>query len=113
MSLLTVLNWTCFLKRLHCGSVVQNLPLNARDAGSILGLERCPGEGNGNPLQYFCLGNPMDREAWQAKFMGFQKSWTWLKDQTTIESSKREIYFFDISYQGNLVIYSILQHRAN
>ena len=34
--------------------------------GLILGLGRCPGEGNGNPLQYSCLGNLMDREAWQA-----------------------------------------------
>ena len=39
---------------------------NAGDAGSIPGLERSPGEGNGNPLQYSCLGNPMDRGAWQA-----------------------------------------------
>ena len=36
------------------------------EQGSILGLERCPGEGNGYPLQYFCLENPMDRRAWQA-----------------------------------------------
>ena len=37
---------------------------NAGDLGSIPGLGRSPGEGNGNPLQYFCLENPMDREAW-------------------------------------------------
>ena len=37
-----------------------------RDVGSILGLGRCPGGGHGNPLQYSCLGNPMDRGAWQA-----------------------------------------------
>ena len=36
------------------------------DLGSIPGSGRSPGEGNGNPLQYSCLGNPMDREAWQA-----------------------------------------------
>ena len=48
--------------------VVKNLPANAgdiRDAGSIPGLGRSPGEGNGNPLQYSCLENPMDRGAWQ------------------------------------------------
>ena len=45
------------------GSVVKNLPINAGDAGSILGWERSPGKGNGNPLQYSCLGNPIDREA--------------------------------------------------
>ena len=37
---------------------------NAGDPGLIPGSGRCPGEGNGNPLQYFCLGNPMDRGAW-------------------------------------------------
>ena len=37
---------------------------NAGDLDSIPGSERCPGEGNGNPLQYYCLGNPMDRAAW-------------------------------------------------
>ena len=42
----------------------KELPYNAGDAGSIPGLGRSPGEGNDNPLQYFCLGNPMDREAW-------------------------------------------------
>ena len=48
------------------GSVVSNLPASAGDAGSISGLGRCPGEGNGNPFQYFCLGNPIVRGAWQA-----------------------------------------------
>ena len=51
------------------GTVVKNLPANAEDArdmGSIPGLGRSPGEGNGNPLQYFCLENSVDREAWQA-----------------------------------------------
>ena len=45
------------------GSVVKNLPANAGDTSSIPGLERSPGEGNVNPLQYFCLENPMDRGA--------------------------------------------------
>ena len=39
-------------------------PVNARDLGSIPVLGRCPGERNGNPLQYSCLGNPKDRGAW-------------------------------------------------
>ena len=47
------------------GSVVKNLPANAGNAGSVTGLRRFPGEGNGNVLQYSCLGNPMDRGAWQ------------------------------------------------
>ena len=47
------------------GSVVKNPPANAGDAGLIPGSGRCPGEGNGNPLQYPCL-DPMDRGAWWA-----------------------------------------------
>ena len=49
--------------------MVKNLPVNAgelRDMDSILELERSSGEGHTNPLWYSCLGNPMDREAWQA-----------------------------------------------
>ena len=45
---------------------VKNLPTNVGDLGSIPGLGRSPGEGNGNPLQYSCLGSPMDRGAWWA-----------------------------------------------
>ena len=45
------------------GPVVKNPPGNAEDASSIPGLGRPPGEGNGNPLQYACLGNPMDKGA--------------------------------------------------
>ena len=44
--------------------MVKNLPANAGDAGSIPGLGRSPGGGNGNPLQYSCLKNPMDRGDW-------------------------------------------------
>ena len=44
--------------------MVKNLPANAGDKGSIPGLGRSPGEGNGNPLQYFCLENPTDGGAW-------------------------------------------------
>ena len=47
---------------------------NAGDLGSITGSGRSPGEGNGNPLQYFCLGNPMDRGDWRATVHGVTKS---------------------------------------
>ena len=50
--------------------MVKNPPANARDVGSIPGLGRSPGEGNGNPLQHSCLGNPTDRGAWQATVHG-------------------------------------------
>ena len=61
---------------------VKNLPVNAgdiRDLGSIPGLGRSPGGGHGNPLQYSCLENPMDRGAWRATVHGVAKSWTRLK----------------------------------
>jgi len=47
---------------------------NAGDLGLIPGLGRSPGEGNGSPLQYCCLENPMDRGAWQAEVHGVAKS---------------------------------------
>ena len=50
------------------------------ELGSIPGLGRSPGEGHGNPLQYFCLENPMDRWAWQATDHGVTKSLTWLSN---------------------------------
>ena len=55
------------------GSEVRNLPINAgdaRDPGSIPGLGRSLSEGNGNPSQYSCLGNSIDRGAWQATIHG-------------------------------------------
>ena len=48
------------------GSAVNNPPADAGDVGLIPGLRRFPGEGNGNALHYSCLGNPIDRGAWQA-----------------------------------------------
>ena len=51
-------------------SVGKESACNAGDLGSIPGLGRYPGEGNGNPLQYSCLENPMDREAWEATVHG-------------------------------------------
>ena len=55
------------------GTVVKNLLANAGDTGSIPESGRSPGEGNGDPLQYSCLGNPRDREAWQATIHGVVK----------------------------------------
>ena len=53
--------------------MIKNTPANAGDAGSIPGSGRCPGEGNGNPLQYSCLGDPTDRGAWWATVHGVTK----------------------------------------
>ena len=55
------------------GSMVKNPPAYAGDADSIPGSGRCPGEGNGKPLQYSCLGHPMDRGAWWATVHGVAK----------------------------------------
>ena len=58
--------------------MVKNLPARAGDAswvGKLIpGLGRCPGEGNDYPLQYSCLGNPLDTEAWWATVHGVAKS---------------------------------------
>ena len=65
------------------GSDGKESACNARaagDVGSICGLGRSPGGGNGNPLQYSCLDNPMDREAWWAAVHGVAKSRTRLSN---------------------------------
>ena len=61
------------------GSAVKNLPADTGDAGDVLSIPESrgsPGDRNDNPLQYSFLGNPMDREAWQATVHGVTKSWT-------------------------------------
>ena len=84
--------WTLTLRRLchlvqHVlgfpgGSVSKESACKAGDPGSISGLGRSPGEGNGNPFQYSCLENPMDGGTWQATIHRFAKSQTWLRDFT-------------------------------
>ena len=58
------------------GSDGKESTCNAGDLGLIAGLGRSPAEGNGNPLQYSCLENPKDREAWWATVVGSAKSQT-------------------------------------
>ena len=64
------------------GSVSEEFACNAGDLGSIPGLGRYPGEGNGYPLQYSGLENSMDREDWWATVHGVTKSWTQLNTHT-------------------------------
>ena len=64
------------------GLVVKNPPANAADAGSIPGSGRSLGGGNGNPLQYSCLDNPMGRGAWWATVHGIAKGQTQLSEHT-------------------------------
>ena len=90
-----------FLEALLCnldipvpgGSEVKASASNARDPGSIPGLGRSPGEGNGNPLQYSCLENPMDRGAWQATVHRVAKSRTRLSDFTSLHFRESEGVF--------------------
>ena len=78
---------------------------NAGDTGLIPGLGRSPGEGNGNPLQYSCLKNPMDREAWWATVHGVAKSGTRLSDFTItvyknlFEGLRKGMILFDLYYK--------------
>ena len=71
------------MKGFSDGSMVKNLSANAGDAGSIPVLGRSPGEGNGSPLQYSYLENPMDQGGWWATVHGVPKSQTQLSDLTT------------------------------
>ena len=57
-----------------------NWPLYAEDVDLVPGSGRSPGGGQGNPLQYSCLGNPMDRGAWRVTVHGVAKGWTQLRD---------------------------------
>ena len=80
---------TYYIQYILCFPVAKNLPTGfleefpagvAKDAGLIPGLGRSSEVGTGNPLQYSCLGNPMDRRAWQATIHGVAKSWTQMND---------------------------------
>ena len=68
------------LKGASLEAVSKESTCNMGDLGSIPGSGRSPGEGNGNPLQYSCLENPMDRRAWRATVHGVTKSQTQLSD---------------------------------
>ena len=87
--------WTiyipCICQGIQVAVVIKNLPANAgdiRDIALIPGSGRSPGEGHGNPLQYSCLENPMDRGAWWATGHRVAQSRTWLK-QFTMHACQR------------------------
>ena len=63
--------------------VIKKPPTNVRDSGSIPGSGRSPGGGHGDPLQYSCLENPLDRGAWRATVHRVTQSWTRLKRLST------------------------------
>ena len=85
--------------------VVKNTPVNTgniRDMGSIPRSGRSPGGGHGNPLQYLCLGNPMDRGAWQATVHRIVESQTQLKRLSTHTSMQLATIFSSIIYTYDL-----------
>ena len=83
------------------GSEVKAFAHNVGDPGSIPGLGRSPGEGNGNPLQYSCLGNPMDAGAWWPTVHGVAKSRTRLSDFTSLT-----VHFSGTKYTHTAVQFS-------
>ena len=89
------------------GSGVKNLPANAGDAGSVPCLGRSPGKGNGNPLQYSCLGNPMDRGASGLQSMGSQRVRHNLVSEQQQHGLKHLIYF------NPLQLFSLLMLRLS
>ena len=87
--IIALLHGTFFLRRVphpmacrasQVALVVKSLPVDTRDSGSIPVLGRSPGGGNGNPLQYSCLKNPVDRGGWQFTVHGVAKSQTQLSN---------------------------------
>ena len=100
------------------GSDCKEPACNARDPGSMPGLERSPGERNGNPLQYSCLENPTDRGAWQATVHAVAKSRTWLSDWVTLKTFfffVLVIYFLsfgEIYQKGSTKIYQITANES-
>ena len=91
----------------------QCLPANAggiRDVGLIPGSGRSPGEGHGNPLQYSCLENLMDRWAWQAAVHRVAQIWTWLKQLSTHSylSYTFSGWFYSLQVNKNLLLFSSL-----
>ena len=92
-------------------SVGKNLPANAGDTGgvsSISGFGRSPGEGNGNPLQYSCLENSMNRGAWRATVHGVAESQTPLSTNIT-ETKCLCVLFFASNFPGVLELLGTVQ----
>ena len=90
----TELNWS-FKEVFPGDSVEGNLPADAEDVGSIPGPGRCPGEGNGNPLEYSSLGNHMDRGSWWATVHGVTKEQ--LNNKKLQRAHKKSLFYLFLS----------------
>ena len=82
--------------------MVKHLPANAGDLGLIPGLGRTPGEENGNPLQFSCLGNPMARGAWWAVIHGVTQSCTGLRDAALCRRLRKGGYTSPVHHPQDL-----------
>ena len=98
--------WEVLVTGFPGGSVVKNLLASAGELGSIPGSGWSPGGGNDNPLQYSCLGNPMDKGAWWATVHGVAESWTWLSKWTTATTSCYWGVFFITAFQSERGFYT-------
>ena len=92
----------------HGGSEVKTSACNVGDLGSIPGSGRSPGEGNGNPLQYSCLENPMDRGAWWATVHGITNVTTSLMGYLLLNWSFDNFYFLTRFSSAYIVIFLII-----
>ena len=93
------------------GSVVKNLTANtgdARDASWTSGLGGSPGRGNGNPLHYSCLENPMDRGVWWTTVQRVPKSWTWWKNLSVLIQMIERIWMIHQDPSTASVLYSFM-----
>ena len=84
----------------HVAQMVKNPPANAEDLSSIPGSGRSPGRGHGNPLQYSCLENPMDRTAWQAYI-----PWGYKESNTT---ERLSLFFHILGFELMLLFFLII-----
>ena len=93
--------------------MVKNPPAkagDARDIGSVPGLGRSPGGGNGNPRQYSCLENPMDGGAWGATVHWVAESWPQLSTHTETLNTLGQIHFLGC-YEANFTLFSVSNHE--
>ena len=84
------------------GSVGKESACNAAEVGLIPGLGRSPGEGSGNPLQYSCLGNPMDRAAWWATVHGVARVRHDLVTKPPPYFNVKQLMYFKIQWLYNI-----------
>ena len=93
------------------GLMVKNLPTNAKDMGLIPGLGRFLGVGNGNPLQFSCVGNSMGRGAWQATVHGVTKSQIWARmhkpNHQSWKTYLHTLYLQNMNLQKKMISYNL------